>query len=218
METVCAVCNSVRNFAMNGISFQKLLVALRKEFRKRDFKIKIKSTRVKTVSDGEFYVNAYYDPEDDRDGDIPIEVIIYHNFDIEEVWDKQHITELLIQVFDAVVHEFKHQRQSVKRNYKTYSDHAQHPYSAYLADPDEVDAYALSIAVELTRTLGKYRAMRYLSKFSGLCKLKFNGKHVSPSLSAYYGQFGNTTNPLMKQLSKKIYVRLRKVDTDSIFV
>lgn len=218
METVCSVCNSVRNYTKNGISFQKLLVVLRREFRKRDFKIKIKSLRVKTMDVEEFYVNAYYDPEEDRDGEIPIEVIIYHNFNIEEVWDKQHITELLIQVFDAVVHEFKHQRQSIKRNYKIYSNHAQTPYSAYLADPDEVDAYALSIAVELTRALGKYRAMRYLSKFSGLCKLKFNGKYVSPSLSAYYGQFGNTNSPLIKKLSKKIYVRLRKVDTASIFV
>lgn len=218
METVCTVCSSVRNNTRNGINFQKLLVSLRREFRKHNMGIKIKSLRDKNMDSEEFYVNAYYDPEDDKDGEISIEINIHHNFDNDVVWDKLHATDLLIQIFDATVHEIKHQRQSVKRKYMTYSSHAQEPYRVYLADPDEVDAYAISIAIELTRSLGKYRAMRYLSKFSGLCKLKFNGKYVSPSLSAYYGQFGSVDNKLMKRLSKKVYIRLRKIDTASIFV
>lgn len=218
METVCSVCNSVRSNVKDGISFQKLITALRKEFRNQGFGITLKTQRDKKMDSEEFYVNAYYDPEDDKEGDISIEVIVHHNFADETIWDKKHITELLIQIFDATVHEFKHQRQSVKRKYLTYSNHDQEPYSAYLADPDEVDAYAISIAIELTRSLGKYRAMRYLAKFSGLCKLKFQGKFVSPSLSAYYGQFGTVEHPLMKKLSKKVYIRLRKIDTASIFV
>lgn len=218
METVCSVCNSVRSNVKDGVSFQKLLTTLRREFRNRGFGIIVKSMRDKKMGNEEFYVNAYYDPEDDKEGDISIEVNIHHNFNADTIWDKKHVTELLIQIFDATVHEFKHQRQSVKRKYVTYSDHDQEPYRAYLADPDEVDAYALSIAVELTRSLGKYRAMRYLAKFSGLCKLKFNGKYVSPSLSAYYGQFGSINNTLMRRLSKKVYIRLRKIDTASIFV
>lgn len=218
METVCTVCNSVRNSAKNGISFQKLLVLIRKEFRNHNMGIKLKSLRDKKMDSEEFYVNAYYDPEDDKDGEISIEINIHHNFDKDVVWDKLQITDLLIQIFDATVHEFKHQRQSVKRKYITYSNHEQAPYHLYLADPDEVDAYAFSIAIELTRSLGKYRAMRYLGKFTGLCKLKFNGKFVSPSLSAYYGQFGSVNHKLMKRLSKKVYIRLRKIDTASIFV
>lgn len=218
METVCSVCNSVRSNTKDGVSFQKLMATLRKEFRAQGFEIIIKSVRSKKMDTEEFYVNAYYDPHDDKEGDVSIEVNIHHNFHANIVWDKKHVTELLTQVFDAVVHEFKHQRQSVKRKYVTYSNHDQEPYHAYLADPDEVDAYAISIAIELTRSLGKYRAMRYLSKFSGLCKLKFNGKYVSPSLSAYYGQFGSVNNGLMKKLSKKVYIRLRKIDTASIFV
>lgn len=218
METVCSVCNSVRSNVKDGISFQKLLVSLRKEFRNQGFGITVKSMRDRKMDSEEFYVNAYYDPEDDKEGDISIEVNIHHNFNVDAIWDKKHVTELLIQVFDATVHEFKHQRQSVKRKYVTYSNHDQEPYHAYLADPDELDAYAISIAIELTRSLGKYRAMRYLAKFSGLCKLKFNGKFVSPSLSAYYGQFGTVSNPLMRRLSKKVYIRLRKIDTANIFL
>lgn len=218
LETVRSACQSVKVAVNDGIGFHRLLVILRREFRIRDLRIKLTSVRNKQMDVEEFYVNAYYDPEDDKDGEIPIEVNVHHNFEADAIWDQQHVTEMLIQVFDAVVHEFKHQRQSIKRRYKTYSAHAQHPYKAYLADPDEVDAYAFSIAIELARSLGKYRAMRFLSKFSGLCKLKFNGKYVSPSLAAYYGQFGSVDDPIMRTLSKKIYVRLRKIDTDSIFV
>lgn len=218
METVCSVCNSVRSNASDGISFQKLMTLLRREFKLKDLSIKIRTVRSKYTTSDEFYVNAYYDAFDDKEGDVSIEVVIHHNFTEEIVWDKQHITELLIQVFDATVHEFKHQRQSIKRKYETYSYHNHEPYHVYLADPDEIDAYAISIAIELTRNLGKYRAMRYLAKFSGLCKLKFNGKFVSPSLSAYFGQFGSVQNPIIKSLAKKVYVRLRKIDTASIFV
>lgn len=218
METVCAVCNLVRSNAKTGTNFQTLVKDLRKQFRKNGFNIKVKTQRDKHMSHEEFYVNAYYDAIDDFEGEVSIEVVIHHNFSEATVWDRQHITELLIQVFDATVHEFKHQRQSSRRMYETYSDHSHEPYGSYLADPDELDAYSLSIAIELTRSLGKYRAMRYLAKFSGLCKLKFQGKFVSPSLSAYYGQFGSVSNPLMKRLSKKVYVRLRKIDTASIFV
>ncbi len=218
METICLVCNSVRAKANDDISFQKLIALLRREFKLKGFAIKIKTQRSKHMNPEEFYVNAYYDAIDDKEGDISIEIVIHHNFVDTTVWDKKHITELLIQVFDATVHEFKHQRQSIQRNYETYSNHNHEPYHVYLADPDEIDAYAISIAIELTRNLGKYRAMRYLAKFSGLCKLKFQGKFVSPSLSAYYGQFGSVNNLLMKRLAKKVYVRLRKIDTASIFV
>ena len=220
MEMICSVCNNVRNNSKHGISFQKLLVRLRREFREQGFELLIKGVRDKKLTPEEFYVHAYYDPEDDQNHEIAIEVNVHHNFDKDTVWDQLHVTDFLIQIFDAVVHEFKHQRQSRKRKYIVYHNHisSSHDYHLYLADPDEVDAYALSIAIELCRTLGKFRALRYLSKFSSLCKLKFHGCYVSPQLAAYAGQFGNLNSPILKILAKKVYVRLQKVDTDCIFL
>ena len=218
METVCTVCTQVKIKSKPGISFQNLLTILRRQFRHQGLGIRIKSQRDKFLDTEEFYVNAYYDAEADCEGDIPIEVIVHHNFDKSVIWDQKHATEFLIQIFDAVVHEFKHQRQSVKRTYQTYTHHIRHPYDQYLSDPDEVDAYAISIAIELCRSLGKYRALRYLSKFSSLGRLKFNGRFVSPCLASYTGTFGNLSNPLLKRLTKKIYIRLQKIDTDMIFV
>jgi hypothetical protein len=218
METVCSVCNKVRTNSKSGLNFQKLLTILRREFREQNFNLKIKTERDKALLPEEFYVNAYYDAEEDQHGEIPIEVVVHHNFDKDVIWSQKHVTDLLIQIFDAVVHEFKHQRQSIKRKYVVYSDYIKKPYKDYLEEDDEVDAYAISIAIELCRTLGKYRALRHIGKISMLARLKFNDKFVSPCLAAYFGQFENLQNPTLKRLSKKVYVRLQKIDTDSVFM
>ncbi len=217
MEMICAVCAAVRTNSKQGISFQNLLTSLRREFRNQGFDIAIKSSRKSKLHPEEFYVNAYYDPEDDKNREVPIEVIVYHNFDKTVIWDHKHVTDLLVQVFDATVHEFKHQRQSRKRQYNTYWQDTSLTRD-YLSDPDEIDAYSLSIAIELCRTLGKYRALRYMSKVSALSKLKFHNHYVSPNLYFYTKHFGNLDHPTLKQLAKKVYVRLQKVDTDCIFV
>ena len=218
METVCSVCNKVRNNSKHGASFQNLLTMLRREFRSQGCDLKIRSDRDKQLSPEEFYVNAYYDADDDQHNETPIEVIVHHNFDKTVIWDRLHISEFLIQIFDATVHEYKHQRQSFKRGHVVYSNHDKNPYSVYLSDPDEVDAYAISIAIELCRSLGKYRALRYLPRLHTLSRLKFNEKFVSPCLAAYFGQFENLDNPVLKRLAKKVYVRLQKVDTDFVFM
>jgi hypothetical protein len=218
METVSAVCNQVRRKSKLGSSFQNLVVSLRREFRLAKFNLKIKSTRDKVLGPEEFYVNAYYDAEEDQNNETPIEVVVHHNFDNTVIWDTTQTTEFLIQIFDATIHEFKHQRQSVKRKYVIYSDYVKKPYKDYLEEDDEIDAYAFSIAVELCRALGKYRALRYMHRVSSLAKLKFNGKFVSPCLASYFGQFGDLTNPVIKRLTKKVYVRLQKIDTDAVFL
>lgn len=220
LETVCGVCSRVRDKTKQGTSFQNLLTTVRKEFKHQGLDVKFKSTRKKYLDQEEFYVNAYYDPEDDRNNDTPIEVIIYHNFDKAVVWDRQHITDLLREVFDAVVHEYKHQRQSRKRSYNTYWDHVDGNlhYHVYLTDPDEVDAYAFSIAVELCRSLGKFRALRYMPKFTTMSRIKMKDHYASPNLYAYVSHFGSFDDQLLKTLAKKVYIRIQKLDTDFIFV
>jgi len=218
METVSSVCNKVRHNSKHGVSFQNLLTMLRREFREGGFYLKIKTNRDKQLGLEEFYVNAYYDAEDDQNKEIPIEVVVHHNFEKTVVWDRKQTTDFLIQIFDATVHEYKHQRQSIKRKYHVYAENVKAPYKDYLAEDDELDAYALSIAIELCRTLGKYRSLRYLGRASALARLKFNDRFVSPNLAAYFGQFGDVNNPLLKRLTKKVYIRLQKIDTDSVFM
>lgn len=219
METVCLVCNKVQTHNSNGSTFTEVLKSLRKEFKIHDIELKIRSRKDKTLDSAEFYVHAYYDAYDDQNLDVPIEVVINNNFDKEQEWDTRQVKDFLIQVYDAVVHEKKHQRQSRKRNYEQYWDHrdAGYHYREYLQDPDELDAYALSIAIELCRTLGKHRALRYMPKFTTLARMKINGDFASPNLNAYVSHFERPISPILRRLAKKVYVRLKKIDTDYIF-
>lgn len=113
----------------------------------------------------------------------------------------------------------KHQRQSKKRHHEQYWNRhdAGYHYREYLQDPDEIDAYALSIAIELCRTLGKHRALRYMPKFTTLARMKIRDQFVSPNLHAYVSHFEKPISPLLRRLAKKIYIRLKKIDTDYIF-
>jgi len=217
METVCEICNRVKSRTQSGISFQKLLAAIRKEFRIHEIDLKIKTVKDKNLRTDVFYVNGFYDPEDDKNNDCPIELIITHNFNKNGEWNTKNSTELLIQIYDSLIHEYRHQGQYRKRNYRAGKDH-NNEHRFYLSDPDEIDAYSISIAFELCRNLGKHRALKYLHNTDKLSRLKLNGQFVAPSLGMYKTEFPKSNDPVINRLTKKIYVRLQKVDTDFIFM
>ncbi len=216
IERVNQVCQCVRKANPNAISFRKLVASTKKEFRLKDIDIDLKTKKDNSLSGDHFYVMAYYDPEDDFINETAIEVIVYHNFEGDSKFYQLQITDFLIQIFDAVVHEIRHQMQSRCRSFETYSDHAYEPFSKYLADPDELDAYSLSIAIELLRAMSPSRAKRYMVKLSALSKMKQNGQLVSPNLQAYVTHFSN--NSLLKRLAKKVYKHLETIDKTQIFM
>jgi len=216
LERVNAVCQHVRESNTQGITFKKLIGSTRAEFKKRDFDLTIKTKKDKTLDPSEFYVNAFYDAEDDFNNETSIEVIIHHNFNDTDVFSQTQITDFLIQIYDAVVHEYRHQQQSLKRNYEVYSNHDQSPYNEYLTDPDEIDAYALSIAIELLRHMNKERAKRYMSRITIMAKMRQNNMLVSPNLKSYIDHFG--LNNITKKISKKVYKHLDALDRRYIFM
>jgi hypothetical protein len=85
-----------------------------------------------------------------------------------------------------------------------------------LKDPDEIDAYAFSIAIELLRAMDKDRAKKCMSKISILSKMKKGTVYVSPNLRSYIEHFGLTV--LTKKLAKKIYKHLDSLDKRQIFL
>lgn len=216
IERVNAVCHVVRLMNQEPVSFKKLVVQIRREFKAHDFDLTIRSKREKFLGECEFYVNAYYDAEDDFMGYTPIEVVVHHNFLDTDKFYLEQVTDFLIQIFDAVVHEYKHQRQSSGRLYEVFSDHEQSPYEDYLADPDELDAYSLSIAIELLRYMPKERAQKYMSRITVMSKMRKGTFYISPNLNAYIAHFG--LSPLVKRLAKKVYKHLETLDKRHIFV
>ena len=94
LERVNAVCQHVRESNTQGITFKKLIGSTRAEFKKRDFDLTIKTKKDKTLDPSEFYVNAFYDAEDDFNNETSIEVIIHHNFNDTDVFSQTQITDL----------------------------------------------------------------------------------------------------------------------------
>lgn len=216
LERVNKVCKQVRDANKSAVKFKTLLSNTRTAFKQHEFDLKIKSKKDKHLSDFEFYVHAYYDAVDDCNEETPIEVIVHHNFKDESQFTSIQITEFLIQIFDAVVHEYKHQAQSYNRAYEIYHPVNLSPYDQYLADPDELDAYALSIAIELIRGIGVERSKRNLSRIRVLAKMRSGACFVSPNLNAYMSHFG--LSPLTKILAKKVYKHLDTLDSRHIFL
>jgi len=217
MELVCQVCNRILLNTKQGYSFRKLLGQIRKEFKTVGIDLLVSTVRDKTLTSEMFYANGYYDPEDDRENDQHIELVITHNFPKDFKWYPKQSKELLIQVFDTVVHELRHERQYRARKFRGGVDRGT-GHTEYLADPDEIDAYSITIATELCRSLGKTRALRYMHNSDTLSRFKLNKVFVSSALSMYKGSFPNPDDPVMKKLLKKVYIRLKKVDTDFIFM
>jgi hypothetical protein len=197
-----------------GGKFKTILARVKKSFEVLDLKIRTK--RMKDLDDNEFYVNAYYDTADDGEGLCPIEVVILHNIDQDANFAHAQAGQLVVQVYDAVVHELRHQYQGRRRNYLSLT--APNEDSVYyLSDPDEIDAYALSIAIELIRNLGRPRSIQYLHRASQLAKIRPKGLYASPNLFAYFDTFGDIDHPVIRKLIKKVFLNLEMVDKTAVF-
>lgn len=214
LDRVYKVCQQVRKQHQEPISFKKLVGSTRKAFKDYGFDLAIKTIKDESLGPNEFYVEAYYYEEKDFNDDPPIEVMVYHCFEQVQRFQTIQITDFLVQIYDAVVHECRHQHQYQNRDFEHYTTDKD-GYAAYLADPDEVDAYAFSIAIDLLRTLPKQRASMYMTRLTTLAKMKQNGILVSPNLSAYAGHFKH--NPLLKKLAKKVYKHIESIDSKLIF-
>lgn len=216
LEHVNKICKHVRDTNCQSISFKKLIGSIRTTCREYGLDLKIITKKDRTLDENQFYVNAYYDAEDDFNQDTAIEIFVYHNFSDKDLFLTSQITEFLIQIYDATVHEYRHQVQSKSRHYEVYSNHDQSPFDDYLSDPDELDAYALSIAIEILRYMPKERAKKYLTRITILAKMRQGSNYLSPNLKAYMDYFG--LDHRTKKLAKKIYKHLDSLDKDQIFM
>jgi len=216
LERVFNVCKTVRETSPKHTNFKKLITRTRKTFKAHDFDLIIKTKKDKNLDPDKWYIMAYYDAEDDANSDTPIEVIVYHNLEGIEDFGPHQITAFLTEIYDAVVHEFRHRYQSIRRDHKEFVAPVHTPYEDYLSNQDELDAYAFSITIELLRTMEPYRIRRYLGRISIMSKMRTGPNYTSPTLRAYIGHFGLTE--LTRRLAKKIYKHLETVDRRFIFM
>jgi hypothetical protein len=216
LDRVNQVCKSVRENSPELTNFKKLIALTRRTFKKHDFDLVIKTKREKDWDSDKWYFMAYYDSESDLHGETPIEVVVHHNLIGTEEFGQHQITSFLVEIFDAVVHEYRHQYQSSRRSFIDYYTASFSPYDGYLASYDEMDAYSVSIAIELLRTMDKERARRNLSRISIMSKMRTGSNLSSPMLRAYIEHFG--LNEITKRIAKKVYYQLDRLDKELIFM
>jgi len=216
LERTYSVCNSVRENNVDPISFKKLIAQVRKQFLIHNFDILVTVKKEKILAESEFYVMAYYDNDADRDNEVSIEIVVHHNFLKDGPFGRTQMSELLTEIFDATVHEHRHQQQSRQRQCRSYGEHHSSPYAKYLSDPDELDAYALSIAIELLRSVGEQKSKTYLTRITVLSRRRNGIRYASPNLNAYIKCFG--FDFLVRRLAKKIYKHLETLDKRYIFL
>ena len=160
------------------------------------------------VDKGDMNASAAYEQDDDEDGEIPFEItLVFSNKE-----DRMAINDpnpLINRILDMMKHDMIHQKQARARDFEDYTqgkDKRNMNYE-YMSRPDEIEAYAMNIADELYRKVGKEDAIALLRMAKKTAQFKDEmGNFLSPDLFAYMGMWNfDSKHPVIKRLLKKIY-------------
>lgn len=159
-----------------------------------DFGIKVSILRKNDVEPGEYFIGGYY-----QDGSVVVEFIVSKDSDYIELNEKT-VDGFLFTLCQTICHELIHYVQDLSRgdnacgmkHKKFYKGKEQQ----YLSDPDEIQAYAHDIAMELKK--------HYPSKeFESL--LKISKLRKVWSMRYYSKTFGKDINKIKPKLLKHVY-------------
>jgi predicted dehydrogenase len=169
------------------------------------------------IDSGEMNISAHYDPDIDEEGGLPIHIdLMFSNKDDENVeWTKQGRKFFLYKLQDTMKHELLHMTQHRERSFHPGRDGYVNDKGIeyeYMSRPDEIEAYAMNIADELTRHVGKDGAVELLRMAKKTAQFKTElGHFLSPDLMAYFALFKwDASNPVIKKLLKKVYIYLQQ--------
>jgi len=165
------------------------------------------------VDKGDMNASAAYEQDDDEDGEIPFEItLVFSNKE-----DRMAVNDpnpLINRILDMMKHEMIHQKQARARDFEDHTqgkDNRNMNYE-YMSRPDEIEAYAMNIADELVRQVGKEDAIALLRMANKTAQFKDEmGNFLSPDLFAYMGMWNfDSKHPVIKRLLKKIYQYISK--------
>ncbi len=133
------------------VSPAKLTSFIRRVCNDSDFIFK--TNRCATVDINTVLVSGLYDPQEDKDNFASIEVTLHYNPGQKYVdMSLLDYRRLFLEVCETLQHEHCHQSQYRKRRWKQsnkYVNDASVTVELYLNHEDEIEAYGVSIAVEV---------------------------------------------------------------------
>jgi hypothetical protein len=169
-----------------------------RKFLNQRHEIKLDIAHCTVLDSDDFTVAALYDAWGDEEGKKPIVFSVFINHPLDDPWTitAEVAGELAIEIIEAMTHEYQHVHQYRARDYMlniAYESLEEDPElraeQEYLGQMDEIDAYAVNIAVRFYIT----------------------GQRVSLDLDNYRRTFGPdhwVVRRLLKKISKRLdYVR-----------
>ena len=188
--------------------------ALSREIEKsvgKKFGIEVTFKFVPSLTKDDMSANAYYDQEDDIEGDpsITIELLMSAENRNGINIDSKGFDALTFNLSKVIAHEMLHKSQASNRGFvKPFKVSFTDPKQEYLGRSDEIEAYAHTISVDLLRNYGSRKdVLSALKNFTRIPATK------SPDLFAYLVGFGmNKNNDVLKKLIKKVILYLKELD------
>jgi len=216
------------DFANRGVSVRVILNHVKKL---AGSKVLVTTSRSDTVDPNSININGYYDPDEDEEGEIPIEIVLVFNPNDKLVkMNRSEWREFASLIIDYLQHEAIHRYQYRQRGYqptRAYvskaKDAEQKKQQEYYGNSDEIEAYAHNLASELDRkTKGNLdQQLRLLRNFANTAITRDQaGRFLSPTLYGYFKEFDfNTNHPVLKALMKKTYqyvmMKKKKIQKDT---
>ena len=173
---------------------------------------KITVVRTPQLKEGELSISAHYDPDLDEEGDTAVFITLVFSQEgpTSFTWTANSKKYFLNKLKDALKHELLHMKQFRDRGFHPGTDgyvSDKGMEREYMSRPDEIEAYAMNIADEFVRKVGKDGAVDLLrmAKKTAQFKNKLD-QFLSPDLLAYFALFNwDTNHTVVKRLIKKIY-------------
>jgi len=195
------ICKELEQLILDKIFLTDNFIDLVGNFISHRFKVDVLHAVSAQVNFGDIDITAHYNSDKDENCKISIELILITNpYDQYLIFDKELFDQFSIRLADTLAHELIHMRQSRARDYKhiEYKNNEElQTDSEYLSNPDEIDAFAYGIAVELKNLPNP------LKKLSNPKTITIKD---SANLWTYVKTFSNDdTNTILKKLYKKIY-------------
>lgn len=124
---------------------------------------------------GDFSIGGLYEPSYDEEHRKPVVLFFYINHPVNQLWTitQDIVNTMSLELIETLTHEFRHLHQHRSRGYlvtnayhSRVEDAELREVQEYLGSTDEIDAYAMNIAVR--RVLGHsdgYDMEKYLKAF-----------------------------------------------------
>ena len=171
--------------------------------------VKVKTFYSEHMDHGDFCIGSEYDPHLDYFGEKHFFIYFIINWPKNEeiVLDKSLANRLVIDLVEALIHEYQHRHQYRQRGYNSYRNKIRNNnvqnlrQHQYLGHPDEIDAYATNIAFKL---------------FLHEKTLNTVIEDLSLDLNTYKKTF-HVNHPVRNRLYKKIFKHLNTLKNDYKF-